>query len=104
MTKNSIGKLNDKKLETIGVGSGIACRMEAEISAYKAGAYEDLQASTLGKLRAVQVQSVTAQINDDKLSFRMAVADQSAPGIVAKTMKVSRERQVTRGLGDLVKG
>ena len=91
-------QLSDRKAATIGIGSGIACRMEEEIALYKDGAYEDTQASTLGKLRAVQVQAVTAQINDDKLSFRMAVAENTSPGIVEEILDISNRRQVTRGL------
>ncbi len=90
--------LTEQKLSTLAIGAGIASRMEAEIAAYKSGVYEDVQAAILCKLRAVQVQAVTAQINDDKLSFRMAVAEETTPGIVSKTLKVSRDRQVTRGL------
>jgi len=91
--------LTEQKISTLAIGSGIASRMEAEIAAYKSGAFEDVQASTLGKLRAVQVQAVTAQINDDKLSFRMAMAEEATPGIVGKTLKISQTRRVTRGLG-----
>jgi hypothetical protein len=87
------------KKKTMGLGAGIACRMEAEIQQIKDGSLDLDEARAIIKARATQVQSVIAQTNDDKVCMRLAVLEETKPDIVDRTIEISEQRQVTRGLG-----
>ena len=90
-------KVSDQAI--LGLGAGIACRMEEEIFQIKEGVLDLEDAKVVVKARTTQVQAVIAQTKNDEFCRRLAMAESTNPHIVDRTLEISEQMRVTRGLG-----